>query len=63
MMNLGGLKLFMGVAEREKQSSPAAGGVDFIRGAHHQGLSLVHCSAQTEPFLTQRTPYISPNTP
>ena len=28
-----------------------------------QGLTLVHPSAQPEPFLTQNTPYIPPNDP
>ena len=28
-----------------------------------QGLTLVHFSAQLEPYLTQNTPYTSPNTP
>jgi hypothetical protein len=23
---------------------------------HHQGLTVVHCSAQPEPFLTTNTP-------
>jgi len=28
-----------------------------------QGLTLVHISAQLEPFLTQNRPYIPPNPP
>jgi len=31
--------------------------------ASPQGLTLVHLSAQPEPFLTQHTPYLSPITP
>ena len=32
-------------------------------GAHHQGLSLVHHSAQLKPFLTQKHTLNTPNTP
>ena len=34
------LTFFMGATEREEQSSPAAGGVDFVRGAHHVHLAV-----------------------
>jgi len=34
------------------------------REAHGgQGLTLVHFSAQLEPFLTQSTPFLTPDTP
>ena len=32
-------------------------------GTRRQGLTLVHSSAQPEPFLTLNAPYTSPTTP
>jgi len=37
--------------------------LQLLRGAWTQGLTLVHYSAQNEPFLTQKHTLNTPNTP
>jgi len=44
-------------------SGPAASFCALLLVSHHEGLTLVHFSAQPEPFLTQNTPQTPPATP
>ena len=43
-------------------NGPAAGNIEFPTECKGQGLTLVHFSAQPEPFLTQHTPQSPPIT-